>query len=271
MLYDETGTSVSVVATVDSLWRYPVKSMGGEEMNELFVGFGGVYGDRLFAFTSSASPEFFPFFTGRDQRRMIRYRPRFRHPEKAAQPVNSREITRQAPGINPISASSDELMLDVETPEGKTLPISSPDLIDDLCAGLDGKHRLTLLRSTNAITDCSPVSILSLQTATRIGEEAGCEVDKRRFRANIFLDLAHAGGFAEDEFVGKSLRIGGQVVLRVIQRDSRCMMITLHPDTGEKSPAILKAVAQNHGGMAGVYAAVLAQGVVRRGDTVELL
>jgi uncharacterized protein len=246
MLYDKTGTSVSVVATVDSLWRYPVKSMASEDMNELFVGFGGVYGDRLFAFTSSASPEVFPFFTGRDQRQMIRYRPRFRQPEKAAQPVNWRAIEKHAPGVNPVSAGSDELMLDVETPEGKTLPINSPDLIDDLCAGLDGKHRLSLLRSTNAITDCSPVSIFSLQTAKRLADEAGCEVDKRRFRANIFLDLAHADGFAEDEFVGKSLRIGGQVVLRVIQRDSRCMM-------------------------AGVYAAVLPQGVVRRGGTVELL
>jgi hypothetical protein len=48
------------------------------------------------------------------------------------------------------------------------------------------------------------------------------------------------------------------------------MMITLDPDTAEKSPAILKAVAQAHEGMAGVYAAVLSEGVIRRGDTVEI-
>lgn len=46
-----------IIGTVESLWRYPVKSMGGEEMDELFVSYGGVYGDRLFAFTSSAAPK----------------------------------------------------------------------------------------------------------------------------------------------------------------------------------------------------------------------
>ena len=48
--------------------------MRGEEMDELFAGYAGIYGDRLFAFESSANPKGFPFFTGRDQRQMIRYR-----------------------------------------------------------------------------------------------------------------------------------------------------------------------------------------------------
>src|SRR5881394_2885954 len=117
---------MSIVATVESLWRYPVKSMRGEELNEMFAGYAGVYGDRLFAFESSASPRGFPFFTGREQNRMIRYRARFRHPEKAAQPVNWTEAEKLAPGVNPISAQPDELMIDVETPEGKTLAIDDP-------------------------------------------------------------------------------------------------------------------------------------------------
>jgi len=79
---------MSVVGTVESLWRYPVKSMRGEEMEELFAGYAGVYGDRLFAFTSSAAPKGFPFFTGREHRQMIRYRARFRYPKKAARPIN---------------------------------------------------------------------------------------------------------------------------------------------------------------------------------------
>src|SRR5256885_16435729 len=86
-----TASPVSVVGTVESLWRYPVKSMRGEELDELFAGYAGVYGDRVFAFTSSASPNGFPFFTGRDQREMIRYRARFRNPEKAARPINLAE------------------------------------------------------------------------------------------------------------------------------------------------------------------------------------
>ena len=259
-----------IVGEVESLWRYPVKSMRGEELDEIFAGYAGVYGDRLFAFKSPASPKGFPFFTGREQRQMIRYRPRFRHSDKAARPINLAEAEKLSPNINPVSARASELMINVETPDGKTLAIDDPELIDNLRAGLDQTHDLRLLRSDKAITDCRPLSIFAVQTARKLSEETGVDVDKRRFRANLYLDLASADGFAEDEFVGKSLRIGPRVVVSIVGRDARCMMITLDPDTAEKTPAILKAVAQAHEGMAGVYGAVLAEGMIRKGDPVEL-
>jgi uncharacterized protein YcbX len=260
-----------IIGKVDSLWRYPVKSMRGEKMEEMFAGYAGVYGDRLFAFESSASPKGFPFFTGRDQRKMIRYRARFRNPEKAARPVNWSEAQELSPNINPISADASELMVDVETPDGKTFAIDDPALIDNLRGNVDEKHQLTLLRSDKAITDCRPISIFGVQSAKKLGEETGVPVDKRRFRANVYVDLASSEGFAEDQFVGRSLRIGSKVTVAVLQRDARCMMITLDPDTAEKTPAILKAVAQAHEGMAGIYGAVLVEGMIRKGDPVELL
>jgi uncharacterized protein YcbX len=260
---------VSIVGKVEGLWRYPVKSMRGEELDEIFAGYAGVYGDRLFAFESSASPKGFPFFTGRDQRQMIRYRACFRNPERAARPINLAEA--QSSGANPISANASELMIDVETPDGETFSIDDPALIENLRAGLDGKHQLTLLRSDKAITDCRPLSIFGVQSAKKLGEETGLAVDKRRFRANVYVDLTNADGFTEDQFVGKTLRIGSKAVISILERDPRCMMITLDPDTAEKSPAILKAVAQAHGGMAGVYGAVLAEGMIRKGDSIELL
>ena len=55
---------MSLVGKVESLWRYPIKSMRGEELEEAFVGFSGVYGDRLYAFKSSAAPKGFPYLTG---------------------------------------------------------------------------------------------------------------------------------------------------------------------------------------------------------------
>src|SRR6195256_4035155 len=109
-----------IIGTVDSLWRYPVKSMCGEELDEMFAGYPGIYGDRLFAFATSANAKGFPFFTGRDQRQMIRYRARFRNPEKAARPVNLSEAEKLSPNLNPMSADVSELMVDVETPDGKT-------------------------------------------------------------------------------------------------------------------------------------------------------
>ena len=262
---------MGTVGTVESLWRYPVKSMRGEELDELFVGYAGVYGDRLFAFESSLSPRGFPFFTGREQRQLIRYRPHFRHPERAARPVNYSEALELSPNINPVSATTADLMIDVETPDGNTFAIDDPQLIEHLQETTDQKHKLTLSRSEKAMTDCRPVSLFSVQTVRKIGEEIGLTVDKRRFRANIYLDLNGADGFAEDKLVGKSLRIGSRVVVQVLQRDGRCMMITIDPDTAEKAPAILKTVAQAHEGMAGVYAAVLTEGLIKRGDSVELV
>jgi uncharacterized protein YcbX len=260
---------MSIVGKVESLWRYPVKSMRGEELDEMFVGYAGVYGDRLFAFASSANANGFPFFTGRDQRQMIRYRARFRNPEKAARPVNLSDAEKH--NATPLYAAPNDLMVDIETPDGKTFAINDPALIDNLRENIDEKHQLTLLRSDKAITDCRPLSIFAVQSAKTLGEETGMSVDKRRFRANVYLDLNSSWGFAEDAFVGKTLRIGSKVVVSILERDPRCMMITLDPDTAEKSPAILKAVAQAHEGMAGVYGAVLAEGMIHKGDSVELL
>jgi uncharacterized protein YcbX len=244
---------MSIIGQVESLWRYPVKSMRGEELDEIFAGFAGAYGDRLFAFRSSASPAEFPYFTARNQHAMLLYRPRVRRPNEAASPGNP------------------EWKIEVETPSGETLSIDDPALIQSLCRDVDDKHQITLIRSDRAMTDCHPVSILSLQTVRKLSEETGATLDKRRFRANIYLDLTSSAGFAEDALVDRSLRVGRQVVISIVQRDSRCAMITLDPDTAAQTPALLKTVAQAHGGMAGVYGKVLTEGTVRKGDPVELL
>ncbi|HYJ03976.1 MAG TPA: MOSC domain-containing protein [Chthoniobacterales bacterium] len=260
---------MSLIGTVDSLWRYPVKSMRGEEMDEIFVGYPGVYGDRLFAFSSSAAHKGFPYFTGREQRQMIRYRARFRQPDKAARPVNL--VEAESRGAAPLSATPEELMIDVETPDGAVFAIDDSALAENLRAGLEEKHELTLLRSDRAIADWGPVSVFSVQTVRKLEEETCAAIDKRCFRANLYLDLASQEPFAEDAFVGRSLRLGSKAVIAIVKRDSRCMMITLDPDTAEKNPAILKNVAQAHGNMVGVYGVVHVEGIVRKGDPVELL
>jgi uncharacterized protein YcbX len=136
---------------------------------------------------------------------------------------------------------------------------------------IDQKHQLTLMRSERAMTDCRPFSMFSLQSARQLAEETGTSMDKRRFRANVYLDLTSAQGFGENEFVGRSLRIGPKAVVTILERDPRCMMITLDPDTGEKTPAILKKLAQAHEGKAGVYGAVMVEGMLHKGDPVEVL
>ena len=262
---------MSNIGKVDSLWRYPVKSMRGEQMDQAFVGFSGIYGDRIFAFRSSASPKGFPYLTAREQRKLLRYRPRFRYPDKAARPINLAEAESIGPGLNPVSADTPDLIVDVEAPTGETLAIDDPALIRMLGDGVHGAPDVTLVRSDRAMTDCRPVSLLSVQSVRQLGEEIGTSVDQRRFRANIYVDFNAASGFAEDGFVGRSMRIGSKVVISILERDPRCAMITLDPDTGESKPQFLRQVAQGHKGMAGVYGAVLVEGTLRKGDAVELL
>ena len=260
---------MSVIGKVDSLWRYPVKSMRGEELDEAFASYSGIYGDRVFGFRSSANHKGFPYFTAREQRRLLQYQPRFRYPDKAARPINL--IEADSRDANPLLADLAELVVDVETPNGQKLAIDDPALIEMLRTDVDQKHQVTLMQSERAMTDCRPVSIFSLQSAQQLAEETGTPVNKRRFRANVYVDLKSAIGFGENELVGRSVRIGSKVVITILERDPRCVIITLDPDTGEKTPAILKKVAQAHEGMAGVYGAVLLEGMLHKGDTVELL
>ncbi len=262
---------MKTVGTIESLWRYPVKSMGGETVEESFLGFSGVYGDRCYAFRSSAARRGFPYLNANAQQRMLLYRPKFRYPERAAKPPNLAEASGIAPGVTPANADPADLMLDVVTPSGAVVAIDDPALIGMLGEGLRGEHHLTLVRSDRALTDCRPVSLISLQTVVRIGEELGGPVDKRRFRSNVYIDLTSGDGFAEDELVGRRLRLGPKALVWVLERDPRCKMISLDPDTGEHDPEVLRKVVQAHGAFAGVYCAVLVEGVLSAGDAVEVI
>jgi uncharacterized protein len=257
-----------VVGKVESAWRYPVKSMRGEEAPEIFAGFPGVYGDRYYAFRSAAAPKGFPWLTGREQEAMLLYRPRYRYPERSMKPENLADAEALGSGLTPVYGEPGDLMVDVETPDGELLAIDDVQLLRKLREGLGDRHELTLVRSHRAMTDCRPVSIFSLQTVRQLGSELGMELDKRRFRANIYADLDSGKGFGEDEFVGRTLRIGTRAEIAVVNRDARCKMITLDPDTAAANPEVMKHLAREHESRAGIYGVVRVEGTIRPGDEI---
>jgi len=259
------------IGIVESLWRYPVKSMQGNEIPEAFFGFSGVYGDRCYAIKDSAARVGFPYLNATRQPRLLGYRPRFRFPERAAHPPNLMEAMRIAPGATPGNAGPNDLDLDVITPSGGVLPVDDPALLESLAGGLRGEHSLSLIRSDRALTDCRPVSLISLQSIRQIGEEVGLTLDKLRFRANIYLDLTAGEGFGEDNLIGRKLRIGADAMIMVLERDPRCKMISLDPANGAHDPKIFRSLARTHEANAGVYCAVLIEGIVRRGDAVAVV
>jgi uncharacterized protein YcbX len=262
---------MQTVGRVESLWRYPVKSMRGERLDEAFVGFSGIYGDRLYAFRSTGAPVGFPYLTGRELEHMLLFQPRFRQFESMRRPPNLDEAEALAPGVTPVYAVEPDTAVDVTAPDGKTYHIDDPTLIDRLSDGLRERHALSVVRSDRSMTDCRPVSIFGVWTARQLSDEVGTEIDKRRFRANIYIDFGSRKGFAEDDLVGETLRIGRKATMAILERDPRCKMITLDPDTAQQNPDVMRGVARNHDGKAGVYAAVLIEGTIQPGDEVAVL
>ena len=102
---------------------------------------------------------------------------------------------------------------------------------------------------------------------------AGLALDRRRFRSNIVIESDSSEPFHEDEWVGKTLVFGDAdsgPAVSVTQRDLRCMMLNLDPDTGRQDARVMKAVVRMNGNYAGVYATVVRAGTLRAGATVHL-
>ena len=261
----------TVVGKVERLWRYPVKSIAGEQIEEVFVGYAGVYGDRLYAFVNQRAPASFPYLTGRTRPEMLRYRASFRDSANASRPPNQAAAEGRGPGLTPVYAAPADLVVEVELPSGETLIATDPALIERLAGKGADATDLMLIRSDRALTDCRPVSLISLHTIAQIGDEIGLGLDTRRFRANIYAELKSANGFAEDAFVGRRLQIGVRAVVAVLDRDPRCKMISIDPDTAQENKAVFGHVSRAHDGLAGVYCAVLTEGMVRTNDPIVLL
>lgn len=262
---------MSEIGRIDSVWRYPVKSMRGESLPRAFLAFAGLYGDRIYAVQNAKGDPGFPYHTGREQEELILYQPRFVNPHASAEPVNRAAAEAIGPGVKPLYADRAALSVEVTTPDGETFPIEDPAFIAHLKKRI-GKpaEDLSVQYSETAFTDCRPVSLFSMQSAAQLASEIGDTVDHRQFRANLYADLS-GPPFSENELVGKTLKLGDKAVIAILERDPRCKMITLDPETGEEKPEILRHLTRTQGRCAGLYAAVLVEGTVKPGDPITLL
>jgi uncharacterized protein YcbX len=248
-----------MIGTIESVWRYPVKSMRGEAMGKVFVGYPGLIGDRVHAIHSDARAARFPWFTARNWPDLIRHRARFLGAVDG--PVNPE-------AAHPNLPEASAFAVEVETPEGIVAPLD-----EMFVASLPtrGGESLSLKYSPRNFVDVTPVSLISHQTVAQLGAEVGATLTPERFRANFNVAWADGGGFFEDSLVGKRLRIGDTVEIALTERDARCKMITLDPDTGAAMPDLLKHVMSAHGGCAGVYGSVVREGFVSPGDEIAVV
>ncbi len=232
----------TTVGTIETLWRYPVKSMRGEALDEAQVTLQGLACDRTYAFVDRGSRSSFPWLTGRQLPSML--------------------------GWQPVVGEGKPPVVSITAPSGAVRPVDSEELLAELSAG--AKRELFLLSDYRGSFDVAPITLISTATVNEIGRRSGTPPEPARFRMNVYVET---GGepFAEDAWVGKTLRLGDTVRVAVNERDGRCVMTTLDPaGAGESAPAVLRAIAEANQANAGVYGVVLTAGVVRPGDRITV-
>ena len=232
---------MTVVGRVAGLWRYPVKSMAAEGLEDVEVSWHGLTGDRRWAFIRDGQVRSgFPWLTIRERPEMARYRPRFAEPDR---PNASRTLVR--------------------TPSGSELDAADPALAAELGPGV------RVIKQDRGVFDTMPLSLLTTQALDGLGRLAGAVLTAERFRPNLLVEAAPGPEFPEDGWVGRVLRVGS-LRMRVDQRDQRCVMVTIDPVTLARNPAILRAIARERDTRLGVYGSTVAPGRVAVGDPVEI-
>jgi hypothetical protein len=219
--------------------------MRGEELDAATIGWHGVDGDRRYAFVKSDSPSGFPWLTAREVHIMVRYMARFADPADISSP------------------------LEVTTPEGRTLPLNDPLLLAELSAHYDGPVHLMHLRK--GCQDTSPVSMIGTATLAELGRRVGLELSPRRFRPNILVEVD--APFGEEGWLGHTLTFGSRADsarIRADRQNVRCVLTTVDPDTAERSPQVLKTIAQERNECAGIYLSPVQPGTIQVGDPIYL-
>jgi uncharacterized protein YcbX len=294
--------SNDLVGTVRTLWRFPVKSMLGEELDAADLTQDGLVGDRAYALrdretgkvASAKHPKVWPNLLG--------CRASFVEPPHAGEdlPPVRMELadgtTVQSDAAGAESVLSRFFGRDVElgraAENGYTIDQYHPDeenydpdghrdevVEARLGAAFFNDRGLPSVVSEGSFFDLFPLSVLTTSTLEKFGELApGSRFDARRFRMNVIIETS-ASGFVENDWVGRLLAIGEDVRLAVALPDPRCVMPSLAHEDLPRDPQVLKTLAKHNrieitGALypcAGVYAIAEATGTISRGDRVSLV
>ena len=225
--------------TIAAIARYPVKSMRGESLEEARVGFQGIPLDRSFAFVQQGVFTPFPWFTGRECPQLLQ--------------------------CQPIVGDGRWPSMRVNSPAGE-FELGGPEFAAQLEAW--SGRKAALHSDYRGCQDVAYISLISTATVRALTEAGGVPDDHRRFRMNFIADLG-SEPFVEKAYVGKQVRVG-DVVVAFHEQDRRCNMITLDPETGISTPAVLKKCGELNETYAGVYGSVLVPGSVTAGATVSI-
>jgi len=233
------------VGEIEALFRYPVKSMGGERLEEAELGWHGLGGDRRLAFHRMEDRGGFPWLTATKLPELILFAPA------------RRRADAEAGGGAPAGTVAD-LPTHVRTPDGEDLPLFGPEL----AAEVSRRHGspVEMMHLDRGIFDEASIAAITSATVEEVARLAGHAPDVRRFRPNILIAPLLPEPFGEDAWVGGLLSFGDgddAAIVGVTNRDERCAMINFHPDSASSAPEMLKAVVRERDNKAGVYGTVI--------------
>jgi uncharacterized protein YcbX len=234
------------IGQVEALFRYPVKSMGGERVERAELGWHGLDGDRRLAFRRLDDCSGFPWLTASKLADLLLFAPQRR--EDAARGV---------------------LPTHVRTPDGNELPVFGQDLAAEV--GRRYGAPVQMMQLNHGIFDDASISVIASDTVREIGRLAGQSSDVRRFRPNVVVRLRQSVPFQEDEWLGGVLSFGegdGGPAVAVTMLDARCSMVNLDPDSARATPEVLKAVVRANQNNAGVYGTVTRIGRLAVGQPI---
>jgi uncharacterized protein len=274
--------------SVQSLWRYPVKSMAGEALVAVEVGVRGLAGDRAYALVDQSANRIGSAKNARRFGQLLQWRAQFVAPPQPDAPPPAVVVTRHDGGSwNSTDPDLPAQLAELFGPGVDFISSAPAGLMMEIAAGtLGGNHAATTEVPVSG--GAAPGTLFNygsvhlVTTATLAALAAACPAGNfavTRFRPNIVVDGA-ADGFPENEWVGREVAIGGQVRLRVSIPCPRCVVTTLPRPDLPLDAAILRTIAErNRVDMGdfgqlpcvGVYAEVLETGAIRQGDAVRLL
>jgi uncharacterized protein len=269
--------------SVAGLWRYPVKSMMGEELNATEVTKYGLLGDRKFAVVDPVTGKVAGAKNPRKWGNFFEFRAAYAEPPHTGGKVSAlRLILPDGTSVRSDQADLAQLLSKAlgrevtlaEAPgEGATSAATAEEYWPDM-EGLD--YRDTVIDwelPPGTFFDLAIVHLLTTATIDRLrAEYPQGRFEARRFRPNIVVATGSDDqGFVENDWIGHAVAIGDQVRLQVTDPCSRCVMTTLPQGDLPKDSGILRTAAQQNHVNVGVYADVIAGGIIRRGDPVTLI
>ena len=264
--------------SVVSLWRYPVKSMMGEELNAAALTERGLLGDRAYALVDSSNRKVVSAKNPRKWGSLFDFRAALAEPPRVGEKIPPARIT--LPDGTIVTSEQRDLNQILSSVLGRevTLATTAPQdpSLEEYWPDMDGlAHRETVTEEampTGTFFDLAVVHVLTTGTIERLRElypQGRFEV--RRFRPNIVVEPASGEkNFVENAWIGHTLAIGDEVRLSITGPCPRCVMTTLPQGDLPRDPRILRTAAQHNQVNVGVYAAVLRGGAIRRGDPVRL-